>query len=56
MNSSLESEMNSLRQLETRLSMVLVDGAVVQVATDDDAIDDILVIFLMVFTNYYYVR
>ena len=34
--------MNSLRQLETRLSMVLVDGAVFQLVTDDEAIDDIL--------------
>lgn len=44
--------MNSLRQLETRLSMVLVDGAVVQLVTDDEAIDDIFVIFLMVLINY----
>lgn len=44
--------MNSLRQLETRLSMVLVDGAVVQLVTDDEAIDDIFVVFLMVLISY----
>lgn len=52
MNSSVESEMNSLRQLETRLPMVLVDGAVVQLVMDDEAIDDIFVLFLMVLINY----